>query len=233
MIRTSEKYLMKLNQLCTVILIIALVAVLSGCVCCFGMDGMLSKLKKPVSAIKFPSTLTIGGKTYNRVYANEYLDPASARAGLKSFAGKLGYGTDLQGLIDKGIDLSGIKQYKSFKYSDGTQKGTLGGAVAKTDAPSTVTGGYEAIKGSVNAGMGSVNDPGQNTGNVQNVAPQGSTELGNGGDRYTMTVNGQPCYVIVVKYSNLYITAYSFESFAADEAAINMAIQQIEEAAST
>jgi hypothetical protein len=48
-----------------------------------------------------------------------------------------------------------------------------------------------------------------------------------------MTVNGQPCYVIVVKYSNLYITAYSFESFAADEAAINMAIQQIEEAAST
>jgi hypothetical protein len=220
---------MRLNQVLIVVIIIAIVAMLSGCICCYGMDGMLSKLKKPVSAINFPSQLKIGGKSYNKVYSNEYLDQASARAGLKKFAGKLGYGTgDFSGIIDKAIDLSGIKQYKSFKYSDGSQKGTLGGFVGKADAPSTVTGGYEALKQAVNADMGSINDPGQNTGNVQGVSSSGSTDLGNGGDRYTMTVNGQTCYVIMVKYSNMYVTAYSFESFAADEAAINMAIQQID-----
>lgn len=223
---------MKSYQLLTALLIVALVAALSGCICCFGQDGMFSKLKKPVSAIQFPSSLQIGGKTYNKVYSNEYPDPASSRAGLRAFAGKLGYGSgDMQGLIDKAIDLSGIKQYKSFKYSDGTQKGTVGGLVGKTDAPSSVTGGYEAIKQSATAGQSSINDPTQNTGDVQNVNLGGSTDLGNGGDRYTMTVNGQPCYVIIVKYSNVYISAYSYESYDACAAAINMAIQQVDAAA--
>ncbi len=224
---------MRINQLLTALLVVTLVAALSGCICCFGQDGMFSKLKKPVSAIQFPSTLNIGGKAYKKVYSNEYLDPAAARSGLKAFASKLGYGSgDMQGFVDKAIDLSGIKQYKSFKYSDGTQKGVVGGLVAKTDAPSTVTGGYEAIKQSATAGQSSINDPAQNTGDVQDVISGGSTDLGNGGDRYTMTVNGQTCYVIVVKYSNMYISAYSFESYAACEAAINMAIEQVDAAAS-
>ncbi len=222
---------MKKFQLLTAILVIALVAALSGCICCFGQDGFMSKLKKPVSAIQFPSSLKIGSKSYNKVYSNEYLTPEESKSGLKAFARKLGYGSgDMQGLVDKAIDLSGIKQYKSFKYSDGSSKGIVGGLVGKADAPSTVTGGYEAIKQSATAGQSSVNDPSQNTGSVQNVVSGGSTELGNGGDRYTMTVDGQPCYVIVVKYSNLYITAYSFESYAACEAAIDMAIAQVDAA---
>jgi hypothetical protein len=225
---------MKNNQLLTAILLIMLVTALSGCICCFGQDGMFSKLKKPVSAISFPSSLKIGGKTYNKVYSNEYLDQTSARAGLKAFASKLGYGSgEFSSLIDKGVELSGIKQYKSFKYSDGSQKGTVGGLVAKTDAPSTVTGGYEAIKQSATAGQSSINDPRQNTGSVKNVASGGSTDLGNGGDRYTMTVNGQTCYAVVVKYSNMYISAYSFESYDACDAAISMAIQQVDEAAAS
>ncbi len=225
---------MNAKKLLVAIIAISIVATLSGCICCFGMDGMFSKLKKPVSAINFPDTLSIGGKTYNKVYSNEYLDVDSVKSGLRNFAAKLGYGSsEFSGILDKAIDLSGIKQYKSFKYSDGSQKGVVGGMVGKTDAPSTVTAGYEAIKQSANAAMPSINDPSQNTGRIQNVASAGSTSLGNGGDRFTMTVDGQPCYVIVVKYSNLYIVAYSFESFEADEAAINMAIQQIEEAAAS
>jgi hypothetical protein len=225
---------MRLNHLLTALLIVALVTALSGCICCFGQDGFFSKLKKPVSAIQFPSALKIGGKTYNKAYSNEYLEPGTARAGLKAFARKLGYGSgDMQDLVDKGIELSGIKQYKSFKYTDGSSKGIVGGLVAKTDAPSTVTGGYEAIKQTASAGLPAVNDPSQNPGNVQNVVSGGSSSLGDGGDRYTMTVNGEKCYVEVVKYSNLYITAYSFESYDACDAAIQMAIEQVDAAASS
>jgi hypothetical protein len=223
---------MKVDRILTAILVIALVAALSGCVCCFGMDSMFSKLKKPVSAIQFPSKMSIGGKTYDRVYSNEYLDKDSVRSGLKSFAGKLGYSSAFFGsLIDKGLDLSGVKQYKSFKYTDGTQNGTVGGLVARTDAPSTASGGYQTIRQSAMAGQSSINDPSQNTGYVQKIITGGGSDLGDGGDRYSMTVNGRPCYTIVVRYSNLYICAYSFESYAAAEAAIAMAIEQIDAAA--
>lgn len=225
---------MRLNHLLTALLIVAVVAALSGCICCFGQDGFFSKLKKPVSAIQFPSALKIGQKTYNKAYSNEYLDRDSAKSGLKAFARKLGYGSgDMQDLVDKAIELSGINQYKSFKYTDGSARGIVGGLVAKTDAPSTVTGGYEAIKQSATAGQSAINDPSQNTGDVQNVVSGGSSSLGDGGDRYTMTVNGETCYVVVVKYSNMYISAYSFESYDACDAAIAMAIEQVDIAASS
>jgi hypothetical protein len=225
---------MKLNKLLLVATMIVVVAMVSGCICCYGMDGMFSKLKKPVTAINFPSTLSFGGKTYDKIYSNEYLDSAAVKTGARKFAGKLGYGTgDIAGLIDKAIDLSGVNQYKSFKYSDGTKTGTIGGFVAKTDAPSTVTGGYEGDKAMATAGESTINDPSQNQGSVSDVSNAGTTELGNGGDRFMSKVDGQDCYVIVVKYSNLYISAYSFESFDADEAAINMAIGQIDEAAAS
>lgn len=224
---------MKVNKLIIALAALALIAAVSGCICCCGQDGFLSKFKKPITAINFPSQINLGGKIYNKVYSNEYLDPASVKAGFKNFAGKLGYNTggDVSSAVDKLIDLSGIKQYKSFKYSDGTSKGVLAGLVGKTDAPSSVTGGYEAMKVAANAAMPQVNDPGQNNGRVNAVTASGSSTVGDGGDRYVTKVDGQDCYVVIVKYSNTYVMAYSFESFATAEEAAKMAIRQIDEAA--
>lgn len=214
---------------------LAAIATISGCICCCGQDSMFSLLKKPVSAINFPSQINIGGKIYDKVYSNEYLDPGSVKAGLKRFAGKLGYSAsgDISEGVDRLIDLSGIKQYKSFKYTDGSSKGVLAGLVGKADAPSAVTGGYEAMKAAASAAMPSINDPAQNTGSISAVSSAGGTSVGHGGDRYTMKVDGQDCYVVTVKYSNMYVMAYSFDSFDAAEAGIEMAIKQIDEAAAS
>jgi hypothetical protein len=226
---------MNARQLVIAIAVLALVAAMSGCICCCGLDGMLSKLKKPVSSISFPSQINIGGKVLSKIYSNEYLDPDSVKSGLKNFAAKLGYqaGGDLSDTVNTLIDATGIKQYKSFKYSDGTDKGTMGGLVGKADSPVQVAAGYEATKAAVNAALPTVNDPGQNTGDIQSVAASGGSDLGDGGDRYVMKVDGQDCYFVVAKYSNTYIMAYSFESFSAAEAGIQMAIEQIDAAASS
>jgi hypothetical protein len=229
-----EGLIMKAYQILIVIVTLTTVAALSGCICCCGIDGMFSKLKSPVSAIKFPSTINLNGKILNKIYSNDYLNPDAVKNGLKNFAGKLGYqvGSDISDSVNSLIDASGINQYKSFKYSDGTEKGTVGGMVGKTDSPVQVMAGFEAMKTTSDAAMSSVNDPDQNEGSVSDVYSSGSSSVGDGGERYTFQVNGQNCYGVIVKYSNTYVMAYSFESFAAAEAAAEMAIEQIDAVAS-
>lgn len=226
---------MKARQLLIAIAALALVAAVSGCICCCGIDGMFSKLKGPVSKINFPDKITLNGKSFQKVFSNEYLDPDTVKAGLKSFATKLGYkaGGNIADAADALIDASGIKQYKSFKYTDGTDKGVVGGLVGKSDSPVQVAAGYEAMKASANAIQPDVNNPEENNGRVSDVYSSGSSSVGDGGDRYVLKVDGVDCYFVCVKYSNTYVMAYSYDSFAAAEAAAQMAITQIDAAAAS
>lgn len=226
---------MKARQLLIAIAALAMVATVSGCICCCGIDGMFSKLKGSVSKINFPDKISLNGKTLDKIYSNEYLDPDAVKSGLKSFANKLGYktGGDISESIDSLIDVSGIREYKSFKYSDGTLQGVIGGLVGKTDSPVQTAMGYEGIKASANALLPEANDPEENTGRVQDISSSGSSGIGDGGNRYISKVDGMDCYFVAVKYSNTYVMAYSFESFAAAEAAAQMAIDQIDAAAAS
>ncbi|OPY29063.1 MAG: hypothetical protein A4E28_01109 [Methanocella sp. PtaU1.Bin125] len=223
------------RQILVAIAALALVAAVSGCICCCGIDGMFSKLKGSVNKINFPDKINLNGKAFDKLYSKEYLDPESVKAGLKNFANKLGYetGGDISSSIDSLIDASGIRQYKSFKYSDGTVKGVFGGLVGKTDSPVQTAVGFEAMKAAANAALPTANDPDENTGRVQDISSGGSSSIGDGGERYISQVDGMDCYFVCVKYSNTYVMAYSFESFAAAEAAAQMAIKQIDEAAAS
>lgn len=196
---------------------------------------MFSKLKGSVSKIDFPDKVTLNGKPFQKIYSNEYLNPDDVKAGLKSFAEKLGYkaGGNIGNAVDALIDASGIKEYKSFKYGDGSGDRDTGGLVGKTDSPVQVMAGYEGMKASANAIQPDVNDPEENTGSVSDVYASGSSSIGDGGDRYVLKVDGVDCYFVCVKYSNTYIMAYSYDSFATAEAAAQMAIDQIDAAAAS
>ena len=99
---------MKLFKVMTILLLLSLVSV-SGCICCLGLDGQLSKFKKSVSDISFPSQITIGSKTYSKVYSNEYLTPAAVKSGIVSFLEKLKYpGSDTSALVSQYVDTSGV-----------------------------------------------------------------------------------------------------------------------------
>lgn len=223
---------MKATKLFVIVALVAAFALVSGCICCCGLDSQLSKFKKSVSAIDFPSKVDIGGKSYSRVYSNEYLTPDAVKSGVVNFLAKLKYpASDTRTLVSQYVDTAGVEQYKSFKYTDGTTKGTFAGLVAKTSSPLTAMAGYTGLKSTADASMPQANNPNFNWGSVQDIYYGGSSVPGDGGDRYEFEVDGQKCYGVAIRYSNLYILAYSFESYEVAEEAAKMAIEQIEAAA--
>ena len=222
---------MKLFKVVALLLLLSLVSV-SGCICCLGLDSQLSKFKKSVSDISFPSQVTIGSKTYDKVYSHEYLTPAAVKSGIVSFLEQLKYPrSDTSALVSQYVDTAGVEQYKSFKYTDGTARGTLGGLVAKTASPLVAMSSYTGMKSTADSSMPYANNPNMNWGSAQDFSYGGSATPGDGGDWYRFKVNGTDCYGVAVRYSNMYILAYSFESFEVAEEAAKMAIRQIDSAA--
>jgi hypothetical protein len=223
---------MKSSQLTALIVIVAVVVALSGCICCCGLDSPLSKFKKSVTAIDFPDQITIGGKTYHKQFTHEHLTPDEAKQSIVNFAGKLGY--DTSGLGDTANTLwglAGVKEDKSFKYTGSGPNDIAGGSVAKTGAPSTASAGYTGIKQAAIAAMGQANDPSVNKGSVKNIVHEGSIGVGDEGDYGQATVDGKTCYVVVCRYSNMYVTAYSYDSPEAARQVAEFAIAQIDAAA--
>jgi hypothetical protein len=214
------------------ILAISIVALLSGCICCCGLDSNLSKFKKSVSAINFPSQLNLGGKIYNKAYSNEYLGVDPVKAQVKKLLSKFGYsGKEFFEPVDAAIGTLGIQEYKSFKYTGPGANDILGGLVAKTSSPIQAMTGYQAGIQTTNSALPAANDPYQNTGNIQNIHHGGSIPAGDGGDQYSANVEGKKCYVVICRYSNMYVAGYSYESYDKALEAVQMAIQQIDNAA--
>ena len=90
---------------------------------------------------------------------------------------------------------------------------------------------YTGMKSTADASMPYANNPNMNWGNVQDFSYGGSATLGDGGDWYRFQVNGTDSYGVAVRYSNMYVLAYSFESYEVAEEAVKLAIRQIDAAA--
>lgn len=222
---------MKLGQIVFIVMV-AVVVTISGCICCCGFDSAFSKFKKSVTDIDFPDKVAIGGKTYEKAFTHEHLTPGEAKASIYAFARKLGYEpTDLGGTEENLFTIAGIQEDRSFKYTGPGPNDIFGGSVAKTGAPSTANAGYTAIKQAALAAMSAANDPEVNDGSVQNIVHDGDAAIGDGGDTGHAIVDGKMCYVTVSRYSNMYITSYSYESAEKASQVAEWVIGQIDKAA--
>ena len=204
----------------------------SGCLCCCGFDSPLSKFKKSVKDIDFPQTVKIGGTTYAKQFTHEHGTPEAAKLSIINFASTFGY--DATQLGDAGnvlFDSLGIQEDRSFKYTGSGSNEIMGGSVAKTGAPSTANRGYSIVKQAALAAMASANDPDVNTGSVQGIVYDGEDDIGDGGDVGHATVRGKTCWVTVSRYSNVYITSYSYESAEKARQVAEWTIGLIDEAA--
>jgi len=220
------------SKLLIAIAAITTIALISGCICCCSFDSPLSKFKKSVKDINFPETVTIGGKTYQKDFTHEHMTTDTVKQSIINFASKLGYDTsqlgDAGNLLFSGL---GIQEDRSFKYLGNGPKQIIGGSVAKTGAPSTANAGYTAVKQAALAVMPQANDPDVNTGTVQDIVYDGEAAIGDGGDVGRANVGGKICYVTVSRYSNMYITSYSYESAEDAREVAEWVIGQIDEAA--
>ncbi len=212
--------------------IIAAMLLCSGCIFCCGLDSQLSKYKKSVTALSLPDTVAIGGEEYRLADTDARLDRAAVKAGIIEVLGELAYPRkDVEAATDQAIDSAGIYEYKYFNYTGSSKAKTFGVYVAKTSSPFTVTTGFESLRQLLDSSLWFINNPNYNWGGVNNVTYAGSSTLGDGSEKYQADVFGQGSYTVVVKYSNLYVLAYSFESFEVAEEAARMAIRQIDVAA--
>jgi hypothetical protein len=212
--------------------LIAAVLLCSGCIFCCGLDSQLSKYKKSVTALDLPGNTTIDGLTYHLARTDTRLNRSDVQAGILSVLGELAYPPeDVETAMKDSMSTSGIYEYQYFNYTDETGHGTFGIYVAKTDSPFTVTSGFESLRQLLDSSMWFLNNQGYNWGGVNNISHVGSSTIGDGGEKYTADVFGKPSYTVILKYSNLYVLAYSFESFQVAEDATRMAIKQIDIAA--
>lgn len=223
--------LFKLYKAGTILLLILLVAV-SGCVCCMGLDSPFSKYKKPVADLEFPDNATIGESSYRLVYSNVYPTENDAKAGIYAFAEKLGYSPSRYGgQVDVFWGMTGVKEYRSFKYAGSGASQVFGGLVAVTPAPSSAVSGYTNIKQTSFASMPLMNDEHFNIGTVKGIVYDGTVDTGDGGDAGHAVIDGQTVYLLSCRYSNTYVLAYSFESADRVKQVAQFAIGQIDSAA--
>jgi hypothetical protein len=217
------------------IAVIVLVAAVSGCICCCGLDGLLSKLKGPVTDIQLPETLAAGGQNYSLLSSADYLNGSAAKAGFKEFIPRIGYSPDQYGhSVDQMIDVGGVQQYRWFEYGDGAGRVSVGGFLAKAGSPLVVDSGIQSLNAMLGLSMGIINDPYLNQGGARNLTRAGTTSIGGGGDiwHFDATYDGvdRDCYFVMDKYSNVYVAVYSFESLAVAENVTQQAIWWIDNA---
>lgn len=228
---------MKAHRLAIGVAAIALIAAVSGCICCCGLDSLFSKMKGPVTGIVLPPTLSAGGQNHSLMYSYDYLNRSAAKAGFNAFTPRIGYSPDQYGnSVDQMMDVGGVEQYKWFEYADGSGNVSVGGFLAKAGSPFVVDAGLASLNAMLGASMGYINDPDLNQGGAQNLSHAGTTSIGGGGDiwHFTATYDGsvRDCYFVMDKYSNVYVAVYSFESRDAALDATRQAIVWIDQAAS-
>ncbi len=215
---------------------VAMIAVLSGCICCCGLDGYFSKMKGPVTDIKTPGELSVDGRSYTLQYSCDYLNRSAAKAGFREFIPRIGYSPDMYGRsVDQMMDVGGVDQYKWFEYGDRSGNSSFGGFLAKAGSPFVVDSGIQSMNSMLGVSMGIINDPYLNQGGASNLTRRGSTKIGGGGDLYHFIAdyNGtvSDCYFVMGRYSNMYVAVYSFESFDVAENVTEQAIAWINAAA--
>ncbi|HEY3274078.1 MAG TPA: hypothetical protein VGJ92_09960 [Methanocella sp.] len=208
---------MRPYRLAAGIAVIVLIAAVSGCICCCGLDGFFSKLKGPVTDIRLPETLAAGGQNYSLLSSADYLNGSAAKAGFREFIPRIGYSPDQYGhSVDQMIDVGGVQQYKWFEYRDSEGRVSVGGFLAKAGSPLIVESGIGSLNAMLGMSMGIINDPDLNQGGARNLTRTGTTTIGGGGDvwHFDATYDGveRDCYFVMSKYSNVYVAVYSFDS---------------------
>jgi len=207
----------------------AVIISISGCICCCGLDSQLSKYKKSVSVLDLPDNATINGTSYHLNYTDTRQNRTAVKAGVLNVLGLLGYPPeDVEYEMNQSIDTSGVNEYRYFNYTDVIGKKTFGVYVAKTDSPFVTSTSFGSLKQLLTSSIWFINDRDYNWGGVYNVSYNASSKVGDGGEKYGAKVYGRDSYTVIVRYSNLYVLAYSFESFQAAEEAAQMAIRQID-----
>jgi hypothetical protein len=222
---------MKARRLAVGIVAIVTIAAVSGCICCCGLDGFLSKMKGPVTDISLPPTLSVGGRNDSLLYSYDYLNQSAAKAGFREFIPRIGYSPDQYGnSVDQMMEVGGVQQ-----YGDSSGKVIVGGFLAKAGSSLATDSGVQALNTMLGASMGVINDPDLNKGGAQNLSHVGTTDIGGGGDvwHFTANYNGsvRDCYFVMTRYSNMYVAVYSFESREAAENVTQQAIAWIDQAA--
>lgn len=202
----------------TLVLVIAIVASLSGCCCCYGMDGFTSKFQKSANAIQFPSQFTAGEKTLTKI-GSEFLATAEAcrDASLKALrdeglGGKIG-GDD----IDTALGIAGGNEGKSFEYADESGEKRIGGFVGKSDSPGKLAASFIAGKPLLDG--------------AEDMVYMESFDAGDEAYIYQTDSFNEPAYFAVCRYSNMMIYACSYDSSEDAQAAVKMAIEAIDAAA--
>jgi hypothetical protein len=226
---------MRRYRLAAGMVVVLLVAAVSGCICCCGLDGFLSKLKGPVTDIRLPETLSSGGENYSLLLQADYLNGSAAKAGFKEFIPRIGYSPDQYGhSVDQMIDVGGVQQYKWFEYGDSEGRVRVGGFLAKAGSPLVVDSGIQSLNTMLGMSMGIINDPDLNQGGARNLTRAGTTSVGGGGDvwHFDARYDGveSDCWFVMSKYSNVYVAVYSFESRDAAEEVARQAIGWIDNA---
>jgi hypothetical protein len=217
------------------IAVILLVAAVSGCICCCGLDSFLSKLKGPVTDIRLPATLTAGGDNFSLLRSADYLNGSAAKEGFKEFIPRIGYDPSEYGhSVDQMIDVGGVQQYKWFEYGDRNGTVEAGGFLAKAGSPLVADSGIQSLNAMLGLSMGIINDPDLNPGGARNLTRVGATSVGGGGDvwHFDARYDGaeRDCWFVMDKYSNVYVAVYSFESRAMAENVTQQAIGWIDNA---
>jgi hypothetical protein len=229
------EHFMEKNRLITTLVLILTIASVSGCICCCGLDGFLSKLKGPVTDIVLPQTLAAGGENYSLLRSADYLNGSAAKAGFREFIPRIGYSPDQYGhSVDQMIDVGGVQQYKWFEYGDANDTVAAGGFLAKAGSPLVADSGIQSLNAMLGLSMGIINDPDLNQGGARNLTRIGTTPIGGGGDiwHFDARYDGadRDCWFVMDKYSNVYVAVYSFESRAMAENLTQQAIGWIDNA---
>ncbi|HUL62724.1 MAG TPA: hypothetical protein VLT35_06640 [Methanocella sp.] len=228
---------MRQFRLAAGIAIVLLVTAMGGCICCCGLDSLLSKLKGPVTDVHLPPALAVGGDSYSLLRSADYLNASAAKAGFKAFIPRIGNAPDQYGRsVDQMIDVGGVQQYKWFEYGDRDGTVEAGGFLAKAGSPLVADSGIQSLNAMLGLSLGIINDPDLNPGGARNLTHAGTTSIGGGGDvwHFDARYDGaeRDCYFVMDKYSNVYVAVYSFESRAAAENVTQQAIGWIDNATS-
>jgi hypothetical protein len=199
-------------------LIVVIGISLSGCCCCCGFDGFTSKYQKPITNLKFPSTLNIGGKLYSLTKSIHLPTPADCRNEvIKALKDE---GVDAAGQesnVDSAISLMGLQEALTFEYSDPSGHKQIGGFVSKSDSPGKLQAAFVLGSQLVPQYPEIVVGPAYTAADETHLVE--TDEL------------HDYAYIAVTRYSNMLIYVVSFESYDHAKAGLNMAIQAIDSAA--
>lgn len=205
------------KKLLSLAVIVVIAIALSGCCCCCcGFDGFTSKFQKPITNLKFPSTMNIGGKLYTLSKSIHLPNPAEMRNEVIDAFDKEGVNAfGQESNIDSAISLMGLQEALTFDYFDPSGN-KLGGFVSKSDSPGKLAAAF--ILGSQLA--------------AQYPEIVKGPDYTAGDESYLVETDELHdfAYIAVGRYSNMLIYVVSFESYDHAKAGLNMAIAAIDQA---